>query len=63
LCLLCAREIVAVPLGGGAPSRVGALPFEQGAIQVLSVPGADRRFVCEVVDTAVDLWMVDGFNG
>jgi Tol biopolymer transport system component/predicted Ser/Thr protein kinase len=58
-----AREIVAVPLGAGGPSRVGALPFEQGAAQVLGVPGADLRFVCEVVDTAVDLWMVDDFNG
>ena len=60
-----AREIVAFPLEGGDSRRVGELPFEPGAVhvqKVVHVPGPDLRFVCEVAQTSVDLWMVNEFE-
>jgi Tol biopolymer transport system component len=58
-----AREIVAFPLEGGDSRRLGELPFESGALRkVLHVPGPDLRFVCEVAEISVDLWMVNEFE-
>lgn len=56
------KKISLASAAGRTVNPAAILPFEQGALDIVSLPIPNMAFVCEIQATVADLWVIDDFD-